>query len=313
MFYNLVKLSDVVIETSAPEFSSLQVDYETLNQINPRIIQCSVTGFGMAGPFKDYPALDLSIQAFAGHMAVTASQGVRRRALEFPGRLERRHLCRPGRAGGAFRPGTHRPGTPNRHLHVRRHAAFTQLTWARCGSPMVNYPNRPARLTTIRFHGRRLRQRWVLRGGRARAGRVATALRSPGGTRTCRRPTIRHWLRIACRTEPSSCRTSKASSAPARWRMARTLAGSGRVGRAGQPFRQGICRAASRRARNDRRVRSSRRRQGAVPGNPIKISGMAGTISNPAPGSENTDVVLSQVLSLSADEIEALRRQGAIG
>jgi len=51
-----------------------------------------------------------------------------------------------------------------------------------------------------------------------------------------------------------------------------------------------------------------------LPGNPIKMSGMSGTISNPAPLlGEHTDAILSQVLSLSADEIASLRRQGAIG
>ena len=43
--------------------------------INPRIIQCSVTGFGSAGAYKDYPALDLNIQAITGHMAITGEPG----------------------------------------------------------------------------------------------------------------------------------------------------------------------------------------------------------------------------------------------
>ena len=51
-----------------------------------------------------------------------------------------------------------------------------------------------------------------------------------------------------------------------------------------------------------------------LPGNPIKMSGVTGTISRPAPRlGEHTDVVLSQVLALSVDEIDTLRRQGAIG
>ena len=50
-----------------------------------------------------------------------------------------------------------------------------------------------------------------------------------------------------------------------------------------------------------------------LPGNPIKMSGMAGTISKPAPRlGEHTDVVLKQLLSLSADQIASLRGQGAI-
>ena len=50
-----------------------------------------------------------------------------------------------------------------------------------------------------------------------------------------------------------------------------------------------------------------------LPGNPIKMSGMAGTPSRPAPRlGEHTDAVLRELLSLSAQKIADLRRQGAI-
>jgi len=51
-----------------------------------------------------------------------------------------------------------------------------------------------------------------------------------------------------------------------------------------------------------------------MPGNPIKMSGMTGTISTPAPRlGEHTESVLRDVLALSGEEIEALRREGAFG
>src|ERR1035437_3219379 len=72
LFYDLVKISDVVIDNFRPGvLERLQIDYPTLNKINPRIIHCSVTGFGGAGAYKDLPALDLNIQAISGHMAIT--------------------------------------------------------------------------------------------------------------------------------------------------------------------------------------------------------------------------------------------------
>ena len=50
-----------------------------------------------------------------------------------------------------------------------------------------------------------------------------------------------------------------------------------------------------------------------LPGNPIKMSGMEGTISNPAPMlGEHTDAILKMLLRLSAKEIAALRENGAI-
>src|SRR5450631_1384243 len=45
IFYDLVKVSDVVIDNFRPGvLERLQIDYATLNKLNPRIIQCSVTG-----------------------------------------------------------------------------------------------------------------------------------------------------------------------------------------------------------------------------------------------------------------------------
>jgi crotonobetainyl-CoA:carnitine CoA-transferase CaiB-like acyl-CoA transferase len=76
VFYDLVKTSDIVVDNFRPGvLERLKIDFETLRAINPRIIQCSVTGFGMTGEYKDYPALDIIIQAISGHMAVTGEPG----------------------------------------------------------------------------------------------------------------------------------------------------------------------------------------------------------------------------------------------
>jgi crotonobetainyl-CoA:carnitine CoA-transferase CaiB-like acyl-CoA transferase len=76
LFYGLVKVCDVVIDNFRPGvLERLHIDYDTLSAINPRIIQCSVTGFGSSGVYKNYPALDINIQAISGHMAVTGEAG----------------------------------------------------------------------------------------------------------------------------------------------------------------------------------------------------------------------------------------------
>ena len=53
----------------------LQANYATLSAINPRIIQCSVTGFGSEGAYKDFPALDLVIQSIGGYLSITGEPG----------------------------------------------------------------------------------------------------------------------------------------------------------------------------------------------------------------------------------------------
>jgi crotonobetainyl-CoA:carnitine CoA-transferase CaiB-like acyl-CoA transferase len=76
VFYDLVKVSDVVVDNFRPGvLERLAIDYPALSRINPRIIQCSITGFGDSGAYKDYPALDIIIQAISGHMAITGEPG----------------------------------------------------------------------------------------------------------------------------------------------------------------------------------------------------------------------------------------------
>lgn len=76
IFYRLVKESDVVYDNFRPGvLQKLKIDYETLKQINPRIISCSVSGYGQTGPFKDRPAFDLIIQARGGIMSYTGEPG----------------------------------------------------------------------------------------------------------------------------------------------------------------------------------------------------------------------------------------------
>ena len=54
IFYDLVKISDVVLDNFRPGvLERLKIDFPTLKAINPRIVQCSVTGFGMYGEYKD--------------------------------------------------------------------------------------------------------------------------------------------------------------------------------------------------------------------------------------------------------------------
>ena len=75
-FLNLVKCSDIVVDNFRPGvMERLGIAYPILTATNPRIIHCSITGFGSEGEYKNYPALDIIIQAISGHMAVTGESG----------------------------------------------------------------------------------------------------------------------------------------------------------------------------------------------------------------------------------------------
>ena len=67
LFYDLVKKSDVVINNfGAGVPARLKIDHAHLKQVNPRIISCSITGFGNDGPGFKRPAFDQVAQAMGG-------------------------------------------------------------------------------------------------------------------------------------------------------------------------------------------------------------------------------------------------------
>lgn len=72
VFYRLVKDADVVIQNFRPGVGDrLAVDYETLRAINPSLVYCQASGFGLRGPDATRPALDPLAQARGGLMSVT--------------------------------------------------------------------------------------------------------------------------------------------------------------------------------------------------------------------------------------------------
>jgi crotonobetainyl-CoA:carnitine CoA-transferase CaiB-like acyl-CoA transferase len=64
--------SDVVIENFTPgTMDGLGIGYEALHAINPRIIYCSITGFGPDGPLSNRAGYDLAVSALGGLMGIT--------------------------------------------------------------------------------------------------------------------------------------------------------------------------------------------------------------------------------------------------
>jgi len=71
----LAARSDIVLENfKVGTLKRFGLDYETLKTINPRLIYCSITGFGQTGPKKHHPAYDFLIQAMGGMMSITGER-----------------------------------------------------------------------------------------------------------------------------------------------------------------------------------------------------------------------------------------------
>lgn len=76
LFYDLVRKADVVVNNFGPGVPQrLKIDFETLSKINPRIITCSITGFGETGPSPNRPAFDQVAQGMGGGMSITGLPG----------------------------------------------------------------------------------------------------------------------------------------------------------------------------------------------------------------------------------------------
>jgi CoA:oxalate CoA-transferase len=72
IFLRLVETTDVVAENYAPGvMDRLGIGYDALCARNPRIIFASASGYGQDGDYRDFPAMDLTVQAMSGVMSVT--------------------------------------------------------------------------------------------------------------------------------------------------------------------------------------------------------------------------------------------------
>lgn len=68
----LVEKADVLLENFAPGvMDRLGLGPDDLFKINPRLIYAAGSGFGWSGPYRDYPAMDLTVQAMSGIMSTT--------------------------------------------------------------------------------------------------------------------------------------------------------------------------------------------------------------------------------------------------
>jgi crotonobetainyl-CoA:carnitine CoA-transferase CaiB-like acyl-CoA transferase len=71
----LAAASDILVENfKVGGLAKYGLDYDSLKQINPRLIYCSVTGFGQDGPYAQRPGYDFMIQGVGGLMSITGER-----------------------------------------------------------------------------------------------------------------------------------------------------------------------------------------------------------------------------------------------
>lgn len=67
----LLEKADVLLENFRPETRArLGLDYERLSRLNPRLVHCSITGYGQEGPYRDKPGFDTIGQALSGMLSL---------------------------------------------------------------------------------------------------------------------------------------------------------------------------------------------------------------------------------------------------
>ena len=72
----LVESADVLMENFRPgSMARLGLDYDAVRARNPRIVMCSVSGFGQTGPYAQRPALDVIVQGMGGMLSITGEPG----------------------------------------------------------------------------------------------------------------------------------------------------------------------------------------------------------------------------------------------
>lgn len=71
IFLRLAQNADVIVENFRPGVvDRLGISYETVSEINPRVIYCSISAFGQSGPYRDRPGYDTLGQAFSGLLSI---------------------------------------------------------------------------------------------------------------------------------------------------------------------------------------------------------------------------------------------------
>ncbi|MET0292199.1 MAG: CoA transferase, partial [Steroidobacteraceae bacterium] len=81
----IVARSDVLVENFRPGvMQRLGLGVETVRELNPKLVYCSVSGYGQSGPRRDWPAIDNIVQATSGMMSLGGEPGAAPARVGFP-------------------------------------------------------------------------------------------------------------------------------------------------------------------------------------------------------------------------------------
>jgi crotonobetainyl-CoA:carnitine CoA-transferase CaiB-like acyl-CoA transferase len=81
----LIARADVVLENFRPGvMARFGLDHERVRAAHPRVVYCSISGYGQHGPRRDWPAIDNIVQATSGMMALTGEPGASPMRVGFP-------------------------------------------------------------------------------------------------------------------------------------------------------------------------------------------------------------------------------------
>ena len=298
MFMEMAKGADVVVENFSPgTVDDLGLGYETLRELNPGIIFASISGFGQTGPWRDRRSFDSIAQAASGFMWLTGDgvdpDGPPLKATEaiadtIPGftaligilaALNHRHRTGKGQRIDVAQM--------DAMIAVMQSFSFWELartTFERALDDRVD----PA------FGAHRAKDGYVV--FMAPAGRLTDWFRELLGIEEMERRVVEEW--VSGRTVDEVVEALAGTGIP----VAPVLDLDG-VMRNEHALQRGMF----------VRVGHPSLGETTLPGFPIKFSETEGDVTRPAPllGEYNKEVY-SELLGLSEDEIEALRKEGVI-
>ncbi|GAC1317691.1 MAG: CoA transferase [Chloroflexota bacterium] len=167
VFRRLVETADFVVESFAPGYlDRLGLGYQVLSDINPQIILTSITPFGQTGPYSQYPATDLTLQALGGFLYVNGDAD--RPPLRISADLAYRHGGGQGAAGSLIAHYQRQRSGRGQHVDVsiQDYVAWTPLnaTFA----AQVQHANSMRQAVGFRAHteGVKFRFTWPCKDGR---------------------------------------------------------------------------------------------------------------------------------------------------